>query len=119
MNLTAIRDFLLEIKSTITEPPGDWQGWVLVPRKENLDSMSELGFNFQDVRDVILGLSVADYCEGPVQDRDEIGDLWVFGKVISNRELYIKLKLASFGDLKLVRVVSFHKANRPLSYPYK
>ena len=119
VNRTAVRDFLLEVKNTITKPPCNWQTWVLIPRKENRDCISELEFNSQDVRDVILGLSVTDYCEGPVQDRDKIGDFWVFGKVISDREVYIKLKLASLSELKLVRVVSFHKASRPLCYPYK
>ena len=115
----AVRDFLLEIKSAITKPPGDLRSWVLVPRRENLDCMSQLSFNFPDVCNVILGLSVADYCEGPVQDQDEIGDLWIFGKMILGMEIYIKLKLASFSSLKMVRIISFHKAKRSLYYPYR
>ena len=81
--------------------------------------MAALGFNYKDVRDAILELSVTDYCEGPVQDRDMPGDLWVFGKVIGSREVYIKLKLASFGTLKIVRIVSFHAAKESLCYPYR
>jgi len=114
----SVRGFLLEIKSTITKPPGNWRSWVLVPRKENLNCISELGFTFQDVRDVVLDLSVTDYCEGPLQDQDKIGAFWIFGKVISGQEIYIKLKLASLSSLKIVRIVSFHKADRPLCYPY-
>jgi len=33
--------------------------------------------------------------------------------------VYIKLKLASFGPLRIVRVISFHFAQRTLEYPFK
>jgi len=115
----AIRDFLEEVKQTIAGTSSGYQSWVLVKRKENVECMAALGFNYKDVRDAILELSVTDYCEGPVQDRDMPGDLWVFGKVIGGREVYIKLKLASFGTLKIVRIVSFHAAKESLCYPYR
>ena len=115
----AIRDFLEEVKQTITEAAIGYQSWRLVKRKENVECMTELGFTYNDVRDAILGLSVVDYCEGPLQDRDMPGDLWVFGKVMEDREVYIKLKLARFGPLKIVRIVSFHPAKESLCYPYR
>jgi len=114
----AIRDFLEEVKQTIAGASSGYQSWVLVKRKENVECMAKLGFNYNDVRDAILELSVADYCEGPLQDRDMPGDLWVFGKVIGGGEIYIKLKLASFGNLKKLRIVSFHPAKESLCYPY-
>lgn len=113
----AVREFLQKVKSTITNPIGIWKGWVLVRRSENIDCMTELGFTYQSLHDAILSLSVTDYCEGPVQDRDMRGDFWIFGKIISSKEVYIKLKLANVGNLKVVRIVSFHEANRPLRYP--
>jgi hypothetical protein len=115
----AIRDFLEEVKQTMTGAGIACQGWILVKRKENVDCLTELGFTYSNVRDAILGLSVVDYCEGPLQDRDMPGDLWIFGKVIEDREVYIKLKLARFGPLKIVRIVSFHRARESLCYPYK
>lgn len=69
--------------------------------------------------DLLLGLSVADYCEGPLDDRDFPGELWVFGKVIEGKEIYIKLKLAGSQSSRLVRVISFHQARESLYYPYK
>jgi hypothetical protein len=116
-----VRDFLVDVKQTITAP-GDWSGWVLVPREENMRCISKLGFKLGDVRDEILSLSVEDYCDGPVMDRDEPGQLWVFGKAIKGMEVYIKLKLATFGTtnpIKQVRVISFHAADKRLPYPYK
>jgi hypothetical protein len=115
----AIRDFLEEVKQTITRAGIGCHGWRLVKRKENVECLTELGFTYSNVRDAILGLSVIDYCEGPLHDRDMPGDLWIFGKVMEAREVYIKLKLARFGPLKIVRIVSFHPARESLCYPYK
>jgi hypothetical protein len=84
-----------------------------------MNCLAELELDFGDVRDLILQLLVTDYCEGPVNDRNMPGDLWVFGKVVAGKEVYIKLKLATFGSLRLVRVVSFHLARESLCYPYK
>jgi len=74
---------------------------------------------YPDIKETLLGLSVEDYCEGPCQDRDQPGELWVFGKAIENKVVYIKLKLASFGPLRIVRVVSFHFAEYTLEHPFE
>ena len=113
-----VRDFLQSIKETIANPVAD-QGWVLVPRPENKECILQLGFKYQDISETLLDLSVEDYCEGPCQDRDQPGDLWVFGKVIENKAIYIKIKLASFGPLRIVRVISFHFADYTLDHPFK
>ena len=113
-----VRDFLQSIKETIANPVAD-QGWVLVPRPENKECILHLGFKYQDIGETLLDLSVEDYCEGPCQDRDQPGDLWVFGKVIENKAVYIKIKLASFGPLRIVRVISFHFADYTLDHPFK
>jgi len=113
------RDFLEAVKQTITNPATRYDGWLLVRRPESVECITELGLTLGDVRDAILGLSVADYCAGPLQDRDMPGDLWVFGKVMEGREVYIKLKLARIGPVKIVRIVSFHFPKEPLCYPYR
>ena len=113
-----VRDFLQLVKETIANPVAD-QGWVLVPRKENKECLLQLGFKYPDIKETLLGLSVEDYCEGPCDDRDQPGELWVFGKAIDNKVVYIKLKLASFGPLRIVRVVSFHFAEHTLEHPFE
>lgn len=115
----AIREFLEEVKRTIAKVNDTDYGWRIVKRPETMNCLAELELDFGDVRDTILQLLVTDYCEGPVCDRDMPGDLWVFGKVVAGKEVYIKLKLATFGSLKLVRVVSFHLAKESLCYPYR
>jgi len=116
-----VRDFLQLVKETIASPVAE-RGWRLVPRRENNECIAQLGFRYADIEDTLLGLSVEDYCEGPRRDRDQPGELWMFGKVIKDRTIYIKLKLASFGtvgSLRMVRVVSFHPAEHTLEYPFK
>ena len=113
-----VRDFLQSIKETIANPVAD-QGWVLVPRPENKECILQLGFKYRDISETLLDLSVEDYCEGPCRDRDQPGDLWVFGKVMENKAVYIKMKLASFGPLRIVRIISFHFAEHKLEHPFK
>lgn len=113
-----VRDFLKLVKTTIENPVAG-EAWVLVPRQENFNCILELGFKNRDIKETLLGLSVEDYSEGPCFDRDQPGELWVFGKSIENKTVYIKIKLASFSALKMVRVISFHFAEHPLDYPLK
>jgi hypothetical protein len=113
-----VNDYLRLVKETIQNPVIE-PSWRLVLRPENKECISQLGYTLQDVKETLLGLSVDDYSEGPCQDRDEKGDLWVFGKVIDNRTVYIKVKVASLRPLRIVRVISFHFANFPINYPLK
>lgn len=110
--------YLQQIKDTIANPVTE-VGWVLVLRPENKECILQLGFKKQDIKDTILGLSVEDYCEGPCKDHDIPGELWIFGKVIDGKLIYIKIKLASFGTLRMVRVISFHFALHALTFPLK
>lgn len=115
------RDFLQLVKETIANPVAE-RGWRLVPRRENIECIAQLGFRYVDIEETLLGLSVEDFCEGPCRDRDQPGELWVFGKAIEDKTIYIKLKLASFGtirSLRMVRSVSFHPAEHTLEYPFK
>jgi hypothetical protein len=66
-----------------------------------------------------MTLSVKDYCEGPEPDRDRPSDIWVFGKHIGGKEIYIKLKIAQVGQEKIAKCLSFHEANFPLCYPFE
>ncbi len=116
-----VRDFLQLVKETIANPVAE-RGWVLVPRPENNECIVQLGFKYADIEETLLSLSVEDYCEGPCRDRGQPGELWVFGKEIEGKTIYIKLKLASFGtvgSLRIVRLVSFHLAEYALEYPFQ
>jgi hypothetical protein len=110
-----IRDFLMEFKKIMVKG----RGLDIVNRRENIDALAKLGLTKKNLKEEIMTLSVRDYCEGPVPDRDRPGDIWVFGKQVGGEEIYIKLKIAQVGKEKVAKCLSFHEANFPLCYPYR
>jgi len=90
-----------------------------VNRLDHQRSLAGLGLTREACKIEILGLSVTDYCKGPQPDKDRPGDIWVFGREIEGREIYIKLKMAKVGSHKIAKCISFHAAERPLCYPFK
>lgn len=106
--------FLKEFKQLVQEG-----GLYVVNRIDHQKSLVELGLTKKACKIEILGLSVTDYCRGPEPDKDRIGDIWVFGKEIGEREVYIKLKIAGIGSRKIAKCISFHTAKQPLYYPFK
>lgn len=111
-----VTEFLLDVKGAIQA--GD-DRWIFVTRYKNIETVAGLEFTMEDVGREILSLSVMDYCLGPMNDPEIGGDVWVFGKTISDKEVYIKLKLWGDKTSKGLRVLSFHWAETPLIYPFK
>ena len=69
-------------------------------------------------RMVIESLTTEDYVDGPVMDTlYKVGEMWVFGKDVKGREVYIKLMLSAVTGQSLC--ISFHLAEHPLHYPLK
>lgn len=67
---------------------------------------------------IIENLNAEDYIEGPVIDTlNRLGELWVFGKDVRGREIYIKIALGMQGGQTIC--ISFHIAEHPLKYPFK
>ena len=67
---------------------------------------------------IIENLNAEDYIEGPVIDTlNRLGELWVFGKDVRDREIYIKIALGMQGGQTIC--ISFHIAEHPLKYPFK
>ncbi len=106
--------FLKEFKMLVQEA-----GLYAVNGRYHQNALAELGLTRQDREHEILGLSVEDYSDAPRTDRDRPGEVWIFGKEISGREIYIKLKIAWVGSEKIAKCISFHAAERPLHYPFK
>ena len=113
-----VKEYLMQVKQAMTAKVTNQSCWVFVQRPENDNCLLDLGLTLQDLRDVMLSLSYHDYSLGPVCDRDIPGQLWIFGKLINGIEIYIKTKLVEIGDLRVVRIISFHPAEQPLQYPY-
>ena len=59
-----------------------------------------------------------DYSKGPVEEKLYGGaDMWVFGKTIKNRDVYIKITMGPIGSS--VICISFHLAQHKMNYPFK
>jgi hypothetical protein len=59
-----------------------------------------------------------DFSEGPVEEKIYGGaDMWVFGKTIKKREVYIKITMGPIGSS--VICISFHLAQHKMNYPFK
>ena len=110
-----VRKFLLEFKQAATSGSGVF----LVPRSASLRTLSHLGLTKRNLEEVLLGLSVIDYCKGPEPDRDRAGEIWIFGKELQGHELYIKLKVAQVNGTCIAKCISFHIAEYPMRYPFR
>jgi hypothetical protein len=107
-----IRDFLRAFKHI-----GARNGIYVIPRDKNQQALADLGLTRKNRFDIIMFLSVTDYCSGPEPDRDKKGCIWEFGKIIDGTPIYIKLKIAETDGGDIARCISFHAAEFPLSFP--
>jgi hypothetical protein len=117
---SSVRDFLKSVKWAIQKSYTGQRGWIFSTASEkNLKTLAKLEMTIDDVKKEILSLSVIDYIAGPLKDPKIKGDIWIFKRIIQGEDIYIKLKL--WGDKRdlEVRVLSFHIAERPLSYYFK
>lgn len=68
--------------------------------------------------EIIRSLAVTDYSAGPIVS--ELGkntEMWVFGKDVKQREVYIKISLG-FPNQSVI-CISFHLAEHEMRYPFK
>ena len=112
-----IKSFLIAVKTTLQRSTDSGPTLTFsTVREKNMNTLAKLEMETSDVSEVIMLLTPDDYCEGPLKDSKIIGDLWIFGKVVKKREVYIKLKLS--GDVRghCVRIISFHFPDKPMKY---
>jgi hypothetical protein len=95
-----------------------WQILFRDDRGKNTSTLSQLEISPNQRIAVIDKLEFTDYCEGPLLEKLNGGaDMWVFGKVVKAKEIYIKISLGI--EALSVICISFHIAEHPLTYPYK
>ena len=59
-------------------------------RGKNMQTLLELEITPKYREDVIMNLDSEDYVEGPIEDTlNKKGEMWVFGKEVSGRDIYI------------------------------
>ncbi len=87
-------------------------------RGKNQRTLEELEIVPSYRRMVIKSLVAEDYVQGPVVDElNKFGAMWVFGKDVKGREVYIKIMLG--GDGCQTICISFHIAERAMTYIFK
>ncbi len=124
--LDEVNNFLTNLKQILTSNQYDLD---ILPRKKGEDpldpcttenTMQDLGYDTDDVKNDLLSLTEKDYIETILDDKDSSRPpFWVFGKTVkNNKDVYIKVKIRNKYTGKLF-CVSFHYPKHPLkSSPY-
>lgn len=87
-------------------------------RPKNRRALLQLEISHLQREMIVKSLVPQDYVEGPVIDElNRGGEMWVFGKDVKGREVYIKISLG-YGNGQTI-CISFHIAEHPLVYPLK
>ncbi len=87
-------------------------------REKNEKTLLALEITGKYRETVIMGLEYRDYVDGPIVDTlNQMGEMWVFGKDVKGREVYIKITMGLPGSNTIC--ISFHLAEFPLVYPFK
>lgn len=95
-----------------------WGVLYLDNRSKNIQTLLDLNLQPFERTEILEELSVQDYAQGPLKDSYFNGaNMWVFGKWIKGQEVYIKITLGMFNAQTVC--ISFHIAERPLTYPFK
>ena len=100
----------------------------LAPRDKNEKLIIQYVLSEDDMKKIILGLKIEDFCEAVINDHPGVEHevLYVFGRMVKLQsrfygteedvDLYIKFnKLPNM----YVVVISFHKQEYPLTYRFK
>lgn len=87
-----------------------------ISRPVNTQALLDLEITPKQREAYIDQLVVEDYSEGPL-DNDQYGTdpMWVFGKTIKDKEIYIKITIAQLN----VICISFHTSQYSMNYPLK
>ena len=87
-------------------------------RGKNREALLQLDITPLQREVIVKNLLVHDYVEGSVIDElNKNGEMWVFGKDVKGREVYIKITLGYENGQTIY--ISFHIAEHPLKYPVK
>lgn len=106
-----VKDFLREFN----EKMKIWDVIFLDSRKKNTQTLADLELMPVERKKVLEKLKLEDYCEGPLEESQFIGnEMWVFGSRLKGEEIYIKISLGK--ENTCVICISFHIAEFPMNY---
>jgi hypothetical protein len=111
---TAVAAFLKDFK----EKMNFWDVLFRDDRGKNAQALVDLELRPIERKNILEKLESKDYSEGPLCETLYGGaDMWVFGKIIKKREVYIKITMGTMGSS--VICISFHLAEHKMNYPLK
>lgn len=91
---------------------------VMFRRSKNIQTLLDLDINRGEVASILQEIKCEDYSEGPLENNMPMcPDLWVFGKIIKQREVYIKVHEGATDRSPIC--ISFHISEYPMNYPLK
>jgi hypothetical protein len=87
-------------------------------RGKNAQALVDLEMRPIDRKKILEKLETKDYSEGPIEDKlNHSTEMWVFGKTIKNKDIYIKITIGVPGSS--VICISFHLAEYKMKFPLK
>lgn len=111
---TTVASFLKDFK----EKMGFWDVLFRDDRGKNAQALVDLELRPVERKAILEALETRDYCEGPLEEKLYGGaDMWVFGRTIKKKEVYIKITMGAMGSS--VICISFHLAQHKMNYPLK
>ena len=87
-------------------------------RGKNAQTLMDLELRPIDRKAILEKLETKDQREGPIEEKLYNGaDMWVFGKMIKKKEVYIKITMGAKSSS--VICISFHIAQHKIQYTLK
>jgi hypothetical protein len=111
---TEVEQFLKELKEKLKV----WGILYLDQRGKSQQTLQDLEITPKERTSTIEELEMTDYVDGPLDEKlHGLSEMWVFGKHVKSREIYIKISLGIRNSN--VICISFHISEYPLRYPFK
>ena len=111
---TTVAYFLKDFK----EKMKFWDVLFRDDRGKNAQALIDLELLPIERKAILAALETKDYSEGPLEEKLYRGaDMWVFGKTIKKKEVYIKITMGAMSSS--VICISFHLAQNKMNYPLK
>lgn len=109
-----VASFLKDFKEKMTF----WDVLFRDDRGKNAQTLVDLELRPIERKTILEALETKDYSDGPLEEKLYGGaDMWVFGKTIKKKEVYIKITMGAMGSS--VICISFHLAQHKMNYPLK
>ncbi|MDB5227429.1 MAG: toxin [Bacteroidota bacterium] len=109
-----VKKFLNEFKARLRT----FEIIFLDKRPKNAQALADLGIVPLQRMEILEAIDVIDYSEGPLDEVAYKGsDMWVFGKDVKEKEVYIKITIGNIEGRPLC--ISFHPAEYKMNYPFK